>query len=88
VKLFIQLIFFGLALLLTFFAIFIWFLVYASSSDSTPQGLLQLNENDWMNAIVLGFVYLIIAIIISLAFGRLTFSHVINNISFFISYVG
>ena len=63
-KLFIQLIFFGLALLLTFFAIFIWFLVYASSSDSTTQGLLQLNENDWMNAIVLGFVYLTVAIII------------------------
>jgi len=65
VKLFIQLIFFGLALLLTFFAIFIWLLVYASSADSAPLGLLQLNENDWMNAIVLGFVYLIIAIIIS-----------------------
>ena len=72
-KLFIQLIFFGLALLLTFFAIFIWFLVYASSSDSTPQGLLQLNENDWMNAIVLGFVYLIIAIIISFGLWKTSF---------------
>ena len=72
-KLFIQLIFFGLALLLTFFAIFIWFLVYASSSDSTPQGLLQLNENDWMNAIVLGFVYLITAIIISFGLWKTNF---------------
>jgi hypothetical protein len=73
VKLFIQLIFFGLALLLTFFAIFIWLLVYASSADSTPQGLLQLNENDWMNAIVLGFVYLIIAIIISFGLWKTNF---------------
>ena len=72
-KLFIQLIFFGLALLLTFFAIFVWFLVYASSSDSNPQGLLQLNENDWMNAIVLGFVYLIIAIIISFGLWKTNF---------------
>ncbi len=72
-KLFIQLIFFGLALLLTFFAIFIWLLVYASSADSTPQGLLQLNENDWMNAIVLGFVYLIIAIIISFGLWKTNF---------------
>ncbi len=63
-KLFIQLIFFGLALLLTFFAIFIWFITYSSASDSTTQGLLQISEKDWMNAIVLGFAYLIIAIII------------------------
>ena len=42
-KFFIQLIFFGIALLLTFLALVSWFALW---SDATPQGLLQVTPID------------------------------------------
>ena len=66
-KLFFQLIFFLVALVLTFFAIFIWFAII---QDATPQGLLQLapidrwSDGEWISALVGGFGCPIVAIII------------------------
>ena len=66
-KLLFQLIFFIVALVLTFFAIFIWF---AIMQDATPQGLLQLapidrwSDGEWMTALAGGFGCPFIAIII------------------------
>ena len=66
-KLFFQLIFFLVALVLTFFAIFIWFAII---QDATPQGLLQLapidrwSDEEWISALVGGFGCPIVAIII------------------------
>ena len=62
-KLFIQLIFFGIALLLTFYAIFIW---YAYADASTAEGFFKyaFTEEEWMKLFLIAVLQFIIAIII------------------------
>ena len=75
-KLFIQLIFFGVALLLTFIGIATWFILWA---DATPQGLLQVapidnyTEEDSMMAAVGGLFFPIISILIYFALWKTNF---------------
>ena len=66
-KFFIQLIFFGIALLLTFLALVSWFALW---SDATPQGLLQVTpidnytEEEWGMMFIGGLGCPILAIMI------------------------
>ena len=66
-KLFIQLIFFGLAVLLTLFSAVTWFAIV---QDATPQGLLQVTpidnytDDEWMTVFWGGIVSPFISIII------------------------
>jgi uncharacterized BrkB/YihY/UPF0761 family membrane protein len=66
-KLLVQLFFFGIAVLLTFFAVFTWF---ALIQDATPQGLLQVTpidnytDENWMFVLIGGFVSPFLSVII------------------------
>ena len=66
-KFLIQLIFFGIALLLTFLALMSWFAVF---QDATPQGLLRLTpidnytEDEWGMVFIFGLGCPILAIMI------------------------
>lgn len=66
-KFFIQLIFFGIALLLTFFTIFTWFALF---QDATPQGLFQVTpidnytDGEWATVFIGGLASPFLAIII------------------------
>ena len=54
-KFFIQLIFFGIALLLTFIALLSWFALF---QDATPQGLLQVTPIDNYTAEEWGMMFI------------------------------
>ena len=66
-KFFIQLIFFGIALLLTFLALLSWFALF---QDATPQGLLQVTpidnytDEEWGYMFIGGLACPILAIMI------------------------